>query len=187
MMSLSTLDWLIVLIVLVSTLQATTEGFFHEFFALAGVIVGYLIAAWEYPRAASWYSRFVNSQWTADIAGFFTIFFIVVLLASLAGRLVRWAVKGVGLRWFDRVLGAVFGFLRGFVISAVVVLAIAAFAPHWVGFRQSRMAPVLLTGSRGMIWMAPPELRQRFWDGWNLLRTVPQHIPLPSHGESEGQ
>ena len=75
-------------------------------------MVGYLIAAWEYPRAAAWYAHYVNSQWTADIAGFFTIFFVVLLLAGLAGRLVRWAVKGIGLRWFDRFLGAVFGCIR---------------------------------------------------------------------------
>lgn len=182
MMGLSALDWLIVLIVLLSTLQATTEGFFHEFFSLAGVVVGYLLAAWEYPRAAQWYARFVNSPWAADIAGFFTIFFMVLLLAGLLGRLVRRAVQGVGLRWFDRFLGAVFGFIRGVAVSAVVVLALAAFAPQW-GLQQSRIAPVLLVSSRGLIWAAPAELRQRFWQGWNLLRTVPEHIPLERHGD----
>ncbi len=162
MMGLSALDWLIVLVVFVSTVQAITEGFFHEFFSLAGVVVGYLIAAWEYPRAASWYLRFVNSQWTADIAGFFTIFFIVVLLAGLLGRVARWAVKGIGLRWFDRILGALFGFVRGVAMSAVIALALAAFAPQW-GLQRSRIAPTLLVTSRGMIWAAPAELRQRFW------------------------
>jgi len=186
MMSLSTLDWLIVLIVLISTVQALTEGFFHEFFSLAGVVVGYLIAAWEYSRLAAWYSRFVNSAWMADIAGFLTIFLVVLLLAGMVGRLARWAVKGVGLRWFDRTLGAVFGFLRGFLVSAVLVLALAAFAPHWNAFQQSRIAPVLLTTGRGMIWLAPPELRQRFWEGWELLRTVPQHLPLERQGGSNG-
>jgi len=184
MMGLSALDWLIVLIVLLSTLQATTEGFFHEFFSLAGVVVGYLLAAWEYPRAALWHERFVKSQWTADIAGFFTIFLFVLLLAGLLGRLARWAMHGVGLRWFDRFLGAVFGFIRGAVISAVVVLALAAFAPQW-GLQQSRFAPVLLSSSRGLIWAAPAELRQRFWQGWNLLRTVPEHIPLEQHNNSD--
>jgi len=184
MMGLSTLDWLIVLVVVVSTLQAITEGFFHEFFALAGVVVGYLVAAWEYPWAASWYSHYVNSEWTAAIAGFFTIFFVIVLLAGLLGRLVRWAVKGIGLRWFDRLLGAVFGFILGIAVSAVIVLALAAFAPQW-GLTQSRFAPTLLTTSRGLIWAAPAELRQRFWTGWELLRTVPQHVPLEQHGSTE--
>ncbi len=181
MTGLSLLDWAIVLIVLLSTLQAAAEGFFHEFFLLAGVVVGYLFAAWEYPRLAAWYKQYVTSQWTADIAGFFTIFFAAVLLAGLVGQLARWAVQGIGLRWFDRVLGAVFGFLRGLAVSAVIVLGVAAFAPRW-GLPQSRIAPFMLVTSRALIWAAPAELRQRFWDGWSLLRTVPEHISREGKG-----
>jgi len=180
MMGLSILDWVIVLVVLLSTLQAIAEGFFHEFFSLAGVVIGYLVAAWEFPRLAARYAHYVTSQWTADMAAFFSIFFAVVLLAGLIGRLARWAVQGIGLRWFDRFLGGVFGFVRGFVISAVIVLALAAFAPQW-GLPQSRIAPFLVATSRGLIWAAPASLRQRFWDGWNLLRTVPAHISTEEH------
>jgi membrane protein required for colicin V production len=175
MMGLAILDWVIVLVIVLSAVQAASEGFFHEFFSLVGVVVGYVLAAWEYPHAAAWYAHYVTSQWTADIAGFFTIFFVVVLLAGMLGRLIRWAVKGIGLRWFDRLLGAAFGLLRGIVVSAVIVLALAAFAPQW-GLQQSRIAPFMLVTSRALIWAAPAELRQRFWDGWNLLRTVPEHI-----------
>lgn len=182
MMGLSILDWAIVLVIVLSTLQAIAEGFFHEFFALAGTALGYLVAAWEYHRLAAWYAHYVTSQWTADIAGFFTIFLAIVLLAGLVGRLASWAVQGIGLRWFDRFLGGVFGFIRGFVVSAVIVLALAAFAPQW-GLQQSRIAPVMLVSSRALIWAAPAELRQRFWDGWNLLRTMPQHISTNKSGE----
>jgi membrane protein required for colicin V production len=177
MMGISILDWLILLIILLSVLQAIAQGFFYEFFSLAGVIVGYLLAAWEYPRAAAWFAPHVNSQWAADIAGFFAIFFIVVLLAGVLGRIARWAIHGVGLRWFDRLLGAAFGFLRGAVVSTVVVLALAAFAPQWGGLQQSRIAPFLLVSGRALIWAAPAELRQRFREGWELLRTVPEHVP----------
>jgi len=182
MMGLSILDWAIVLVIVLSSLQAIAEGFFHEFFALAGAVLGYLVAAWEYHRLAAWYAHYVTSQWTADIAGFFTIFLAIVLLAGLVGRLARWAVHGIGLRWFDRFLGGVFGFIRGFVVSAVIVLALAAFAPQW-GLQQSRMAPFMLVTSRALIWAAPAELRQRFWDGWSLLRTMPQHISTEEPGK----
>src|ERR1039458_10622868 len=85
MMGVSILDWVIVLIIVLSVLQASAQGFFYEFFSLAGVIVGYLLAAWEYPRAAAWFAPHVNSQWAADIAGFFTIFVVVVVLAGVLG------------------------------------------------------------------------------------------------------
>jgi membrane protein required for colicin V production len=175
MMGLSIFDWAIVLIVLLSVLQAIAQGFFYEFFSLAGVIVGYLVAAWEYPRVAAWYAQHVNSQWAADIAGFFTIFVVVVLLAGIIGRITRWAVHGVGLRWFDRLLGGLFGLVRGVALSTVVVLALAAFAPQWGWLQQSRVAPFLLVSGRALIWAAPADLRQRFREGWNLLRTMPDH------------
>ena len=143
------------------------------------MIVGYLLAAWEYPRVAAWFAPHVNSQWAADIAGFFAIFVVVVVLAGVLGRIARWAVHGVGLRWFDRFLGGVFGFLRGAVFSTVVVVALAAFAPQWGRLQQSRIAPFLLVSGRALIWAAPAELRQRFRTGWELLRTVPQHVSIP--------
>jgi membrane protein required for colicin V production len=185
MMGLSVLDWVMVLIVLLSVLQAIAQGFFYEFFSLAGVIAGYLLAAWEYPRVAAWYMPHVNSQWAADIAGFFTIFFVVVVLAGMVGRIARWAVHGVGLRWFDRLLGAVFGFVRGAAINTVIVLALAAFAPQWGWLQQSRIAPFLLVSGRALIWAAPGDLRQRFREGWDLLRAVPEHVS--GHDGSSGK
>ena len=183
MMSLSILDWVIVLVVLLSALQAFANGFFREFFAFAGVVAGYLIAAWEYPLVAKWLSRFMNSPWPADIAGFLAIVLIVILLAGIIGGIFSRLLKGVGLRWIDRLLGAGFGVLRGLVVGVVLVMALAAFAPQW-GLSQSRFAPVLLSSGRALIWAAPPDFRQRFWDGWKLLRTVPEHIP--GHGLSGG-
>ncbi len=185
MMGLSNLDWVMVLIVLLSVLQAIAQGFFYEFFSLAGVVAGYLLAAWEYWRVAAWYTRYVNSQWAADIAGFFTIFVVVVLLAGVIGRIARWAVHGVGLRWFDRVLGAVFGFVRGAAICTVIVLALAAFAPQWGWLQQSRISPFLLVSGRALVWAAPADLRQRFRQGWELLRSVPEHVS--SHGDNGGK
>jgi len=105
-----------------------------------------------------------------------------VWLAGVVGRIARWAVHGVGLRWFDRLLGGVFGFLRGAALCTVVVLALASFAPQWGWLQQSRIAPFMLVGGRALIWAAPAELRQRFREGWDLLRTVPQHVSVQRNG-----
>jgi membrane protein required for colicin V production len=176
MMSLSILDWVIVFIVLFSVLQAISSGFVREFFAFLGVIAGYLVAAWEYPAVAVFYARFMKSPWPAQIAAFFTVFVVVVLLAGIIGAFVSRMLRGVGLRWFDRLLGAAFGFISGVIVSVVVVMGLAAFAPQW-GLAQSRIAPFMLATGRTLVWAAPADFRQRFWDGWKLLRTVPEHIP----------
>jgi membrane protein required for colicin V production len=176
MASWSTLDWLIVLVIVFSTIQAISSGFFREFFAFVGVVAGYLIAAWEYPVVAAFYARFINTPWPAQIAAFFTVFILVTVIAGVLGKVSSRAVRGVGLGFFDRLLGAVFGFFRGVVVSVIVVMALAALAPQW-GLSQSRIAPYMLTAGRTLLWAAPPDFRKRFWDGWKLLRTVPEHFP----------
>ena len=108
-----------------------------------------------------------------------TVFFVVVLLGGVAGKIGRSFVEGIGLRWIDRFLGGLFGFLKGVVVCTVIVMALAAFIPTSSWVRDSRIAPFMLVTGRALIWAAPGELRQRFTDGWNLLRTVPEHI---SHG-----
>ena len=183
MMGFSVLDWLILLVVLLNVAGAIAQGFVYELFSFVGVIAGYLIAAWEYPRVAAFYVHYVNSAWSADIAGFLTVFFVAVLLGSVVGKIGRRAVEGVGLRWIDHFLGGVFGFLKGVTVCTVVVMALAAFSPTSPWIRDSRIAPFMLVTGRALIWAAPAELRQRFMEGWNLLRTVPVHIEHVGEGD----
>jgi membrane protein required for colicin V production len=164
------IDWLIVGVVAVSVLLAASQGFFFEMFSLAGVVVGYVVAAWEYPRVAAWFNPYVKSAWMADIAGFVAIFLGVVLLAGIAGRMARWSMKEIGLRWFDRVLGGAFGLLRGLLVVTVLVLAVASFAPESKLLAGSRFAPYLLVVARGATWVAPSQVRQQFRIGVQALR-----------------
>ncbi len=105
-----------------------------------------------------------------EIAGFLIIFFAVLIVAGLAGRTARWAMKKAGLSTIDRVLGAVLGLLRGALVVAVVLTAVAAFAPgaRWVA--GSELAPYFLVGGRAAIWIAPSELRHRFYQGLDYMR-----------------
>jgi len=173
-------DWLIVLAVLLSITLAASQGFFFEVFSLAGVVVGYLLAAWEYTRVSSWLSPYTRAQWVADAAGFLIIFLAVVLLAGMAGRITRWAVKEAGLRWFDRVLCAIFGFVRGVLLVSVILLSVATFAPSSTYLRGSNLAPYFLVVARAATWVAPSELRGRFRQGMDELRKLSTHAAIYS-------
>ena len=165
-------DWLIVAVVLLSGLLAASQGFFFELFSLAGVIAGYLLAAWEYATVASWYQPYVSSPWVADVAGFLTIFLAVVLLAGMAGRLARWSMKEVGLRWFDRLLGAAFGLVRGVLVVTVIAFAVASFSPGASWLARSSIAPYLLVLARAGSWVVPGQVRQQFRGGLEVLRNM---------------
>src|SRR5580700_2216856 len=115
---MSIADWIIFGFLAFSVAAAAMEGFFREAFGLAGLVVGYLLAAWQYQRLADWFAPHLKSPWVGEIAGFLIIFFAVLLVAGFAGRLARWAMKKAGLSAFDRTLGALLGLLKGVLVVA---------------------------------------------------------------------
>jgi membrane protein required for colicin V production len=167
---MSIADWIILGFLVFSVIGAAMEGFFFEAFKLAGLAVGYLLAAWQYQRLADWFAPHLKSPWLGEIAGFLIIFFAVLLVAGIAGRIARWAMKKAGLSSLDRVLGAVLGLLRGILVVAIVLTAVAAFAPAAKWLDGSELAPYFLVGGRASIWLAPPELRHRFYQGLDYMR-----------------
>jgi membrane protein required for colicin V production len=171
------LDWLLLLLIVISTLLASAQGFVLEVFGLAGLLVGYVLAAWEYPRVAPWFANYVSSPWVADMAAFLTIFVVVLLLAGALARIVRMAVAGVGLRWFDRILGGAFGLVRGIAVAAVIVMAMAAFVPTSPTLERSAFAPYFLVLSRTATWIAPADLRNKFSEGVLTLRKAWEKAP----------
>ena len=154
-------------------------AFFHEAFGIAGLVLGYILAAWQYPRLSEWFAPHLKSPWLGDIAGFLIIFVAVMVLAGIAGRIVRWAVKEAGLSVFDRMLGALLGLVRGALIVAVVLMGMAAFTPTSKWLEGSELAPYFLVVGRAAIWVAPAELRGRFYQGLDLLHRQPSPAAAP--------
>lgn len=167
---MSVADWIIIAFLVFSIIAAALRGFFREAFGLAGLIVGYLLAAWQYQRLAGWFAPLVKSDWLGEIAGFLVIFFAVLILAGIAGRIAHWLMKKAGLTAVDRILGGVLGLLRGALVVAVVLTSMATFAPAARWLAGSELAPYFLVGGRAAIWLAPSELRNRFYQGLDYLR-----------------
>ena len=170
------LDWIICALVLFSVITAAIQGFFSEALTTAGLIVGYIVAAWQYRRLAEWFESFLKNPWLAEILGFLIIFFAILLLFSLAARIARWVMKEAGLSGFDRFLGALLGLLRGGLMVAVILMGMTAFEPASKLLHESELAPYFLVVGRAAIWLAPTELRARFFQGLDLIHQAPQKL-----------
>jgi membrane protein required for colicin V production len=173
---MSPADWIILVLVLGNVISAAMQGFFAEALSMAGLIVGYIVAAWQYQRLAQWLGTFLKNDWLAEILGFLIIFFAVVLLFVIAGRIARWVMKEAGLSGFDRFLGGVLGLLKGGLMVAVILMGMTAFTPTSKLLESSQLAPYFLLVGRAAIWLAPAQLRARFYQGLDLLHRAPQHI-----------
>ena len=167
-------DWIICGLVLVNVVTAAMQGFFSEALTMAGLVVGYVAAAWQYRSLAEWFERFMKNEWLAEILGFLLIFFAIVLVFGLAAKIARWVMKESGLSGFDRFLGAILGLLKGGLMVAVILMGMTAFEPTSKLLQNSQLAPYFLVMGRAAIWLAPSELRARFYQGLDLLHQAPQ-------------
>jgi membrane protein required for colicin V production len=163
------LDWLVVAILVYSIAMSWVKGFVREVLGLITVLAGALLAAWFYHGVGSLFKDVVRTENIALFWGFSLIF----LGTLVAGFIIIWLttrfVKFAKLQWADRLLGAAFGFIRGWVISAVILLALTAFEIQTERLKNSELAPYFLPGSRVIAIMTPYEIKAKFLVGYRAL------------------
>lgn len=158
-------DWIVVLIILVSAAVAASQGFLREVISLAGLIVGFTLALWNYCLLAAPLARHISSEPVADAVAFLLIALGVMILAGLLGRAAAALARSIGLGWLDRLLGALFGVLRGCVLVVIVIIALAAFMPGIPWLRGSRLAPYFLSWANTFSAGGPAALRLKIRNG----------------------
>ena len=169
-------DWLICFLLIANVVIAAIQGFFSEILTVGGLVLGYLVAAWKYRSLSEWFETFLKNPWLADVLGFLIIFFATMLLFGIAARIARWIMKEAGLSFFDRFLGALVGVLKGGLMVAVILMVMTAFQPTSRLVQNSLLAPYFLVVGRAAIWLAPAELRTRFYQGMDLVHQAPQKL-----------
>jgi membrane protein required for colicin V production len=171
---MNAVDWVFVGIILASAILASVQGFTYHLFSLLGVVIGFLLAAWEYVPVAAWYGHFIKTPWEAKVAAFLSIFLVSAMLGGIMGRLGKWFLHSVGMGCFDHVLGVAFGLFRGVLIVGVVLVALAAWAPPTPALARSRLTPLLLVIGRGAVQAAPDTVQREFRNGVERLREMRQ-------------
>jgi membrane protein required for colicin V production len=173
-------DWIILLALLLSIAQAASSGFFQEAFSIAGLVFGYLIAAWGYRNLAAHFVSDASSNWLAQIVAFLAIFLAVMVVAGVLGRVVRWMMKEAGLKLVDRFLGGALGLVRGCLLVAIVLVGLTSFTPTSRWLQGSSLAPYFQVVGRAAIWVAPAELRAKFYQGLDYVRKAQTQAATPA-------
>jgi membrane protein required for colicin V production len=172
-------DLLIIVVLVVSVVSAFVKGFFVEVFSLAGVILGLFIAAANYGALAPWILRIIQNRQAANLIAFLLIALLVMLLAGIAGRLCRGLFRQVGLGIVDRLLGAVFGFVKGCIVVTLVLMGVVAFLPRQNWLVTSRLAPAFLSAAHGGSHVVPFVLGEEIRQGLEALRMAPPNWLKP--------
>jgi membrane protein required for colicin V production len=176
---MSLFDLFLIAILAYSTIVAFIRGIILELFSLGGLIAGILIASWNYSRIAIYLERFIATPATAQIIAFLVTVIVVMVLSALLGKALNRTAHAIGLGFFDRLLGAAFGFARGCLFGVAIMMAIAAFLPHSTWIANSQLSSYFLAGAHAVSFVVPHDLQQQILDGAAQLKHNAPHWIKP--------
>jgi membrane protein required for colicin V production len=126
------LDWVVLAVLAASVLLGLWRGLVYEVLSVLNWIAAFLLAQWLALRAAELMPLVHASDSIRYAAGFVVVFIAALFAGGMLAWLVSKLVAAAGLAPVDRVLGGLFGLVRG----TVAVLALAVFV-HPTGLKNS--------------------------------------------------
>ena len=157
---MSTLDTLLIVVILLCGILGIYWGFIRQVLSVAGLIAGLVLASRYGERVADWLSSFVTSGTVAQALGFLFVLIAVSATVSLLATLLRRFVGLLFLGWLDHLIGGVLGLVQGALLCTVILLVAAVFptAVFADALADSRVAPQLvrIIGSMILLFLPAP-------------------------------
>lgn len=162
-------DLTIVIALAAATLVGFAEGFFRSICSLGGLILGLIVASWNYARAAELFRPLVRIEAIADAIAFLLVALVVVALVNLVGAFLAKAFRMIGLGCLDHLAGAIFGFFQGAALITICILVTVAFFPKAQWLTQAHLPRMFFGACHLSTHMTPAELADRVRDGLRQL------------------
>lgn len=163
------IDLVILVILVLSIVTSAIKGFVRVVFGLITVLIAILLASWLYRPASGLFKDVVRTENLALFLGFSLIFLGILVVGYTGIWLTTRFMKFAKLQWADRMLGAAFGFIRGWLIGSVLLLGLTAFEVQTERLKGSGLAPYFLPGSRVIAILTPYELKAKFLVGYRAM------------------
>ena len=137
------------------------------------------------PALAEHFSGSISTPSVRILLAYALCFITVLIAGAIVSFLVRKLVEGSGLSGSDRLLGMVFGLVRGFALVTLVVL-LMGFTPFrrdpW--WNESRLLPNFEAGARWLADRLPAEVARYIEPAQIVARPALQPPPKPARPSS---
>lgn len=155
-------DYVVIGIVALSLLFGLWRGVVGELIALAAWVLAVLAALEFGSRAGNALFHGLSDPVLRMLAGSALLFVAVLVAMALLRMLVNSMIKALGLSVSDRILGMVFGLVRGLFVSMVLVgLGGMTSAPQQAWWRHATLAPPMETAVLAVKPWLPDDLAKR--------------------------
>jgi len=173
---MSWVDYCIIAVLGLSALMGLIRGFIGEVFALACWIIAFWFALVFGPRLAAEFTA-IDVPSVRLLLGYAICFVAVLIAGAILSFLLRKLISGSGLSGSDRLLGMVFGLIRGLALVTLLVLMLGftplAKDPWW---QHSRMLPAFQRTAAWISASLPPEVT-KYLDLRQLLPQIEAAVP----------
>jgi membrane protein required for colicin V production len=155
-------DYVVLGIFVVSIILSIIRGLVREVLSIAGWVIAFVVAGSYAGDFEPLLPSEVSGESLRIIASFIVLFISVLLISGLIIMLLSALIKGVGLGFIDRLLGAVFGFIRGLLVVMILVLIAGLTAlPQKSFWEQAQLSSPLETIAVYVKEWLPDDLSKR--------------------------
>lgn len=144
--SISTLDWMIITVVVLSALLSLKRGFVKEVMSLVTWVVAFIIAVkFTSPLQTLLIDQVQNDQ-IRYVVAFIALFIATLVLGALVNFVLGSLVQATGLSSTDRIIGMLFGFVRGglIVVAFISLLSLSPAIEKSDMWKSSQLVPQLV-------------------------------------------
>lgn len=145
MQQLQWVDLIIVAIIGLSALTGLFRGFIKELIAI-GIWVLAIWAGYKYSQnLLPWLQPYIQDKSVCTVIAFVIILLGVLIAGGIINALLGLILRGTGLGGMDKILGMIFGFVRGvFIVSLIIAILSMTSFPYQQYLQGSRLYPQLL-------------------------------------------
>lgn len=115
-------DYILLVLLVGSTLFSMTRGLVKEIIALASWFVAFYVAINYGDMFARWLPNAISGEALRMVVAFVVLFIGTRIVMMFLAKLLKLVLGASGLTSMDRLLGALFGFVKGVLIALVLVL-----------------------------------------------------------------